>query len=118
MLLGPWLDGIDRASTGAGIQIVHLKAIVQAPTGYIKAALCANGQEPTVEGALDASPATRHEITLNIRALADPESLSAIVSRELQKLDGDLAECVIRCFRPAAPQPERRVPLEDITNRI
>src|SRR6185437_10943922 len=70
MLLGPWLDGIDRALTDAGIQIVHLKAIAQAPTGYIKAALCVNGQEPAVEGALDASPATRHELTLNIRALA------------------------------------------------
>jgi hypothetical protein len=117
MLLGPWLDGIDRASTGAGIQIVHLKAIVQAPTGYIKAALCANGEEPRVEGLLDASPSMRHEITLNIRALADPESLSAIATRELHKLDGDLAECVIRCFRPAAPQPERRVLREEIAAR-
>jgi hypothetical protein len=117
MLLGPWLDGIDRASTGAGIQIVHLKAIAQAPTGYIKAALCANGQEPTVEGLLDASPSARHEITLNIRALADPDRLSAIVSRELQTLDGHFAECTMRCFRPAAPQPERRVLREDIANR-
>jgi hypothetical protein len=117
MLLGPWLDGIDRASTDAGIQIVHLKAIVQAPTGYVKAALCANGQEPTVEGTLGASPATRHEITLNIRALADPDSLSAIVGRELQKLDGDFAECAMRCFRPAAPRPERRVLRKKIAAR-
>jgi hypothetical protein len=117
MLLGPWLDGIDRAATGAGIQIVHLKAIVQAPTGYIKAALCANGEEPMVEGLLDASPSIRHEITLNIRALADPDSLSAIVSRELQQLDGHFAECTMRCFRPAAPRPEQRVLREEIAAR-
>jgi Ni2+-binding GTPase involved in maturation of urease and hydrogenase len=117
MLLGPWLDGIDRASTGADIQLVHLKALAQSPTGYIKAALCANGEEPTVEGALDASPASRHEITRNIRALADPDRLSAIVSRELQKLDGVFAEQTMRCFRPAAPRPERRVLREEIAIR-
>jgi hypothetical protein len=49
--------------------------------------------------------------------VADPEGLSAIATRELHKLDGDLAECVIRCFRPAAPQPERRVLREEIAAR-
>ena len=117
ILLGPWLDGTDRALTDAGIQIVHLKAIAQAPTGYVKAALCANGQEPAVEGTLDASPATRQEITLNIRALADPESLREIVDRELQKLDGDFDACAMRCFRPSAPRPERRVLREKIVPR-
>jgi hypothetical protein len=96
MLLGPWLDGIDRALTGAGVQIVHLKAIAQGPAGYVKAALCANRQEPVVEGSLDASPAMRHEITLNIRALADPERMRAIVDDELRKLDGKLVECDVR----------------------
>ncbi len=117
VLLGPWLEGIDRAASSANIQIVHLKAIAQAPTGYVKAALCMNGEEPMVEGMLDASPSTRHEITLNIRALADPDSLSAIVSRELQKLDGHFAECTLRCFRPAAPRPERRVLREAVAAR-
>lgn len=117
MLLGPWIDGIDRSATGAGIQLVHLKALVQASTGYLKAALCANGEEPMVEGSLDASLSIRHEITLNIRALADPDRLSAIVSRELQQVDGHLAECTMRCFRPAAPRPERRVLREEIVAR-
>jgi hypothetical protein len=118
MLLGPWLDGISRALTDAGIQIVHLKVIAQAPTGYVKAALCANGQEPLVEGALDASPAIRHELTLNIRALVDPDNLSAAVNRELQRLDGDFEDCAMRCFRPSAPRPERRVLREEIAGRI
>jgi Ni2+-binding GTPase involved in maturation of urease and hydrogenase len=117
MLLGPWLDGIDRALTKADIHIVHLKAMAEASTGYVKAALCANGQEPAVEGALDASPSLRHEITLNIRALGEPETMMAIVERELQRFDGDFAERSMRCFRPAAPRPERRVLREEIATR-
>jgi hypothetical protein len=114
MVLGPWLDGLDRSLTAAGIQIVHLKAMAQAATGYVKAALCANGQEPTVEGMLDASPARQHELTLNIRGLGEPEVMTAMVESESQQLDGHLSECTLRCFRPAAPRPERRVPREEI----
>lgn len=109
MLLGPMLDGIDRDLTEAGIQIVHLKTLVQASTGYVKAALCANGEEPAIEGALDASPATRHQFLLNIRALAEPERMRDLVECELQKLDGQFAEYAIRCFRPAPPRPQRRI---------
>jgi CobW/HypB/UreG, nucleotide-binding domain len=117
MLLGPWLDGIDRSLTKEGIRIVHLKAMVQTSAGYVKAAMCANGQEPTVEGALDASPSPRHEFTLNIRALADPETMAAIVERELDQSDGHFTERRMRCFRPAAPRPERRVLREEIASR-
>jgi hypothetical protein len=44
MLLGPLLDRLDAALTAAGISIAHLKAIAAAPTGWVKAATCANGQ--------------------------------------------------------------------------
>jgi hypothetical protein len=118
MLLGPWLDGIDDALTQARIQIVHLKAIDETPTGYVKAAKCGNGQEPTVEGALDASPSLRHEITLNIRALGTPETMTAVVEHELQRLDGQFTERTMRCFRPAAPRPERRVLREQISSAV
>jgi hypothetical protein len=114
MLLGPLIDGFDRSLTDAHVQIVHLKTIDQTPAGYVKAAMCANGQEPTVEGTLDASPTLRHEITLNIRALGEPETIIAIVESELQKLDGHFIERTMRCFRPAAPRPERRVLREQI----
>jgi hypothetical protein len=117
MLLGPWLDGIDRALTKADIHIVHLKAMAEASTGYVKAALCANGQEPTVEGALDASPSLRHELTLNIRALGEPETMRTIVERELKRFDGDFTERRMRCFRPAAPRPEQRMLREEIASR-
>lgn len=117
LVLGPWLDDLDRSLTEKDIRIVHLKAIVQAPTGYVKAAMCTNGQEPTVEGALDASPSLRHEFTLNIRALGDPEMIAGIVERELERSDGQFTERRMRCFRPAAPRPERRVLREEIALR-
>jgi hypothetical protein len=117
MLLGPWLEGIDCSLTQEGIRIVHLKAIVQSSTGYVKAAMCANGQEPAVEGALAASPSLRHEITFNIRALGDPKTMAAIVERELQQPDGHFTERIMRCFRPSAPRPERRVLREQLAAR-
>jgi hypothetical protein len=116
MLLGPLLDGIDVSLTSANIQIVHLKVLDETPAGYVKAAMCANRQEPTVEGVLDASPSLRHEITLNIRALGAPEMMIAIIEDELLRLDGRFTERTMRCFRPAAPRPERRVLREEIAS--
>jgi len=100
MLVGPLLDRLEPQ-----IRIVHLKLFTQCGTGYLKAALTANGQEPHVEGALDASPAPRHEIVLNIRALNSPEDLRAIVERELSALPAGLVWHQLQCFRPAAPVP-------------
>jgi hypothetical protein len=117
MLLGPCVETIDRSLSEAEIRIVHLKAMATAPTGYVKAALCANRQESVVEGTLDASPSRAHELTLNIRALGEPEVMAAIVERELERLDGCWKERAMRCFRPAAPQPERRVLREEIALR-
>jgi hypothetical protein len=110
MLLGPLLDRLDAALTAAGISIAHLKAIVAAPTGWVKAAICANGQEPTVEGDLDASPAGELELLLNLRAVGEPARVREIVERELKKLASGMTQCVIDCFSPAAPVPERRIP--------
>ncbi len=72
MLLGPLLDRLDAALTREQISIAHLKAIVTSPTGFLKAAICGNGQEPTVDGDLDASPAGKLELLLNLRAVGQP----------------------------------------------
>ena len=114
MVLGPLLDRIDAALSAANITIVHLKAMAEAPTGYVKAAICANGQEPSVEGVLDASPATHHEIKLNLRALAEPARMQRLLEEELSRMDGRFIHQTLRCFRPAAPQPERRILREQI----
>jgi hypothetical protein len=108
MLMGPLLDGIDAALTAAHIPIAHLKAVVTTPTGWLKAAICANGEEPTVEGDLDASTAGRLELLLNLRAVGKPDQVRAIVEQELQPLSG-LTQFHMDCFSPAAPVPEQRI---------
>ena len=103
MLVGPLLDRLELQ-----IRIVHLKLFTQSDAGYLKAALTANGQDPTVEGALDASPSSTHEIVLNIRALADPGSMRAIVEREFAALPASLTWQQVQCFRPPPPVPYHR----------
>ncbi|MGC2636201.1 MAG: GTP-binding protein [Acidobacteriaceae bacterium] len=109
MVAGPLLDGIDEALTAAGIPLVHLKLLDRSPAGWVKAALCANGAPPHVEGHLDASPVIRHDVLVNLRAKADPDCVRAIVKEQLARLQGSLAEIHLSCFRPAPPQPERRM---------
>lgn len=108
-LLGPLFDDLDAAFSAAGISIVHLKAIMHSPSGYVKAALCANGQEPSVEGNLDASPAATHNLLLNLRALGHAEEVRAIVEANLARINGELNHLELSCFHPAAPKPERRI---------
>jgi hypothetical protein len=109
MLLGPLIDRLDSALTAEQISIAHLKAIVTSPTGFLKAAICGNGQEPTVDGDLNASPAARLELLLNLRAVGEPSQVRKIVERELSNLDSGLSQCAVDCFSPAAPVPERRI---------
>jgi hypothetical protein len=109
MLLGPFLDRLDRELTQAKISIVHLKALDHASTGSLKAALCANGEEPAVEGALDASPAGSHHLLLNLRASGAPEDVRVVVERAFEALPGKLSGLRLQCFSPAAPKPERRM---------
>lgn len=106
LLAGPLLDRLDAALSEAGIRIVHLKLLDESASGYIKAAICSNGQEPAVEGMLDASPAREHEILLNIRAAGDPEVLRTIVEREFRALPVRLEWRAMQSFRPAPPQPQ------------
>jgi hypothetical protein len=103
MIVGPLVDALDAALSAAGIRIVHLKAMAQCESGYVKAALTANGREPAVEGALDASPAPEHDLLINLRALGAPEALREIVERALADLGA--AQFSITSFRPAPPVP-------------
>jgi hypothetical protein len=104
MLVGPLLDRLEPQ-----IRIVHLKLFTQSDAGYLKAALTGNGQDPMVEGALDASPSAEHDILLNLRALGDPESLRAIVEREFAALPARLTWRQVQCFRPSTPVPYHRL---------
>jgi hypothetical protein len=110
MLLGPLLDRLDTALTAEKIPIAHMKAIATAPTGFLKAAICGNSQEPIVEGDLDASPAGTIELLLNLRAVGEPARVRELVERQIHDLGAGLAQCAVDCFSPAAPVPERRIP--------
>ncbi len=109
LAVGPFLDGLDAALTAAGIRIVHLKIFGSCSAGWVKAAVCANGEEPRVEGSLDASPAVRHEILVNLRAKGEPARVQRVVEDRLRQLQGNLLGVRLDCFSPAAPKPERRV---------
>lgn len=109
MIVGPLLERLCARLAVASIAIAHLKLLDQCPTGYIKAAVCSDGEEPQVEGALDASPAKNHELLINLRATAAPEHVQEIVERELQALPGRLNIRLLQCFRPAPPQPQYRI---------
>lgn len=119
MVLGPLFDRLNTDLTAADIAIVHLKAILRAETGFVKAAICANGQPPLVEGNLDASPSSRHELLINLRAAGPATIVRAVIERNLIAMPGDVTNCRIACFHPAPPRPERRVerPLLNATCR-
>lgn len=110
LVIGPFLDGLQNALTEAGISIAHLKIFIRSPTGWLKAAVCANGAEPAVEGNLDASPAARHEVLVNLRAKGDPAHVQQVVEGQLPRLEGRKLDMSFNCFSPAPPNPERRVP--------
>lgn len=109
MVIGPLVDHLDKEFTRNNILIVHLKAIVDSPAGFLKAAICGNGEEPAVEGALAASPASKHDVILNLRALGQAARVREIVERELEQTDGELIGLHIDCFHPSPPRPELRM---------
>lgn len=109
VILGPLLDRLDADFTAAGISIVHLKAIINSCEGYLNAAICANGQSPLVEGMLDASPAPRHHLLLNLRALGEASDVRAIVMERVCNTGGSLQGLDVSCFHPTHPKPEQRI---------
>ena len=108
-IVGPLLDMLDRSLTEAGIRIAHLKAFDQCATGFIKASVCVNGDEPEVLGALDASPADVHKLLVNLRAVAAPEALESALHRASATLPGSVEVTHFECFRPSPPKPEYRM---------
>jgi hypothetical protein len=109
MLIGPFLDELQPALIAEGFRIVHLKLSDDSESGYLKASVVSNEQEPLVHGMLDASPAEVHQLLLNIRAEGDPAALMRIAERELAKLPGKIEIENMQCFSPAPPKPEHRM---------
>jgi hypothetical protein len=109
LVVGPLLDDLDAALTAQGFGIAHLKVMDDSPAGYIKASIVKNGQEPSVQGTLDASPALSHYLVLNIRATGEPSVLRETVEAQLSKLPGEIQVRAMQSFSPAPPNPEQRL---------
>src|SRR5450432_1818167 len=65
---------ILNALSAGQLEIDNLKLADDTASGFLKAAITRNGQSPTVEGNLAASPSDVHELLLNIRASGNPSS--------------------------------------------
>ena len=111
VLAGTLLDELDRLLTEAQVSIAHLKVFDRAPSGYVKAGICANGEDPQPEGDLAASPSARHEFVVNLRAIGDPEQMRAIAQQALRAVPGAVTVRHLRSFRPPAPAPQWGGPL-------
>ena len=105
---GPYLQHMDQLLTTAHIEIAHLKLFLQAPTGHLKASICRNDDQPSVQGMMDAPPARSHELILNLRAKADPAQLTGALDVAARALPGRLHVQALDCFSPAPPRPEHR----------
>ncbi len=107
-IVGPLLEWLDEELTRSGAPIAHLKIFDRAPTGYIKAAICANGEEPAIEGDRLASRARRHELVINLRARAAPAMLLEAVASAARRLPATVRVLQQQAFQPSRPVPEHR----------
>lgn len=108
VVVGALTDSLETALDDAGMSVVHLKVLDRAPTGYVRASVCAPDAEPVVEGALDASPASWHDVMINARAIGDPARLSRLVAEALDAIGTRVEVTSNEAFRPSPPKPERR----------
>jgi len=107
-VVGPLLERLDAELTRDAAPIAHLKIFDRTPSGYIRAGICRNGDEPSVEGDLMASPASRHELVINLRARALPAVLNEALARATAELPAHPHVIQHRCFQPSPPVPEHR----------
>ena len=107
VLVGALTDRLETSLDAAGLSIVHVKVLDRTPTGYVRASVCAPGAEPVVEGTLDASPASWHDLMINARAIGDPAQLSRLVAESLESLAMRVEIMSREAFRPSPPRPER-----------
>jgi len=108
-VVGLLLEGLDAALACEGLAIAHLKVMDESAVGWVKASIVRAGGEPSVQGALDASPAAAHALLLNVRAAGAPAALRRVVETQLAAMPGSIAIRSIECFSPSPPKPEKRL---------
>lgn len=105
-VVGPLLDEIDRKLSESEARIAHLKLFDETPFGFLKAAICRNGDEPELEGDPLSPPCSRHKVILNLRAQADPCVLRKVVEEALAAMPAPVNISALSAFRPAPPKPQ------------
>jgi hypothetical protein len=103
------LTNIGASLASEGLEIAHLKVIDESPTGWVKASIVPSGGGPQLQGALDASPTSAHNLLLNVRATGMPEALQRIVESQLKSVPGEIKIRSMQCFSPSPPKPEKRL---------
>ena len=106
---GPLLDDLDRRLGFQGAKIAQLKCAVTSGGVALKASLTAHGEEPDLEGDLQAPATRRVEVLVNLRALGRPEELLHAVRGAMDRLPGRMTILREQAFQPAPPRPERRI---------
>jgi hypothetical protein len=104
----PLLRDLDRALTAQGVSIAHLKIFDRTSTGFAKTTICANGAEIAPDGDLSSPQERRHDLVINLRALADPSLLQNTVRSAIASLAETVSVKHSGAFRPAPPKPEYR----------
>ncbi len=107
-VIGPLLEQLDNQLSAVGATIVHLKLFDRTDSSYLIAGVVHNGQEPSVDGDLLATAEHRHELTINLRAIATPEQLRQVVEEAMELFPG-VADLRVQAFAPAYPRPEKRM---------
>ena len=108
LVVGPLMEHLDGALTDIGARIVHVKVLDQTAAGYVRVSQCANGEEPAIDGRLDADPSRSHELLVNARVIGDPEQISRVIDEAFSSLPARVTIMRREAFRPAEPRPERR----------
>jgi hypothetical protein len=108
LVVGPLLDDMDDRLSAGNIVIAHLKIFDRTESGWVKASVSRNGDEPVPTGELLSEPTHHHQVVINLRALGDPEQLRGIALDALGVFPADLRILHLNAFRPAAPVPEHR----------
>ena len=107
-VIGPLMARMDQLLSARQISIAHLKVLARSANGSLKASLCRNGGQPRVDATLDAPPARRHALTINLRAAGAPDELSSALELALRDLPGRVRTVHMESFRPRPPVPEHR----------
>jgi hypothetical protein len=116
VLVGPLLDDLGAALVESKFQIAHFKVVDHTVSGFLKASVISNSEDPVLQGDLGASPAAVHDLLLNVRAAGEPAVLQGLVERYLADLPGKCQLRSMQCFQPSPPKPEYRI--SEVATRV